>query len=122
MIPLGPKRKLPAARSRMAAKTLGASGLGRHIHSTRPLGAISALTSQSERNANSAIGGNALASGVKNGAGATSRLGCPSPFTTGLIAGPRSSTPALRSVYLLLWEKADDIRITRGLRPAESPG
>jgi hypothetical protein len=117
MIPLGPNRKLPAARSRMAAKTLGASGLGRHIHSTRPLGAMSALTSQSERKANSAIGGKALASGVKNGAGAISALVCPSPLTAGLIAGPRSSTPALRSVYVLLFEKADDMRITRHLRP-----
>jgi hypothetical protein len=35
----------------MAAKTLGLSGLGRHIHSTLPLGAISALTSQSDRKA-----------------------------------------------------------------------
>src|SRR2546430_1252657 len=41
----------------MAAKTLGLSGRGRHIHSTRPLGAIRQLTSQSERNAYSAIGG-----------------------------------------------------------------
>ena len=33
---------------------------GRHIHSMFPLGATSAVTSQSERNAYSAIGGNGL--------------------------------------------------------------
>src|SRR3982075_297469 len=59
--PLGANRKLPAPRSRMAAKTLGLSGRGRHIHSTLPLGAISALISQSDRKAYSAMGGNALA-------------------------------------------------------------
>jgi hypothetical protein len=46
----GPSRKEPASRSSIAAKMLGPSILGRHIHSTFPLGAISAATSQSERN------------------------------------------------------------------------
>ena len=40
---------------------LGESGRGRHIHSTQPSGAISVLTSQSDRKAYSAIGGNMLA-------------------------------------------------------------
>src|SRR5690349_4508230 len=53
----GPNRKPPASRSRIAPNTLGPSILGRHIHSTLPLGATSAVTSQSERNAYSAIGG-----------------------------------------------------------------
>jgi hypothetical protein len=47
----GPTRKPPAARSSMAANTLGLSGLGRHIHSTFPLGATSAFASRSDRNA-----------------------------------------------------------------------
>src|SRR3989441_5532559 len=109
MTPLGANRKLPAARSRMAANTLGASGRGRHIHSTRPLGAIRQLTSQSDRNPKSAMGGKALDSGEKVGAAAASRLGCPSPFTAGLTAGPMSSTPVFRSVDLLLQKKADDM-------------
>jgi hypothetical protein len=33
----------------MAPKTLGLSIRGRHIHSTLPLGAMSAVTTQSER-------------------------------------------------------------------------
>src|ERR1700716_1145132 len=66
---VGPKRKLPAARSSIEAKTLGLSGRGRHIHSTRPLGAISAFTSQSERKAYSAMGGNELAMPLAIGAG-----------------------------------------------------
>ena len=47
----------------MAAKTLGPSGRGRHIHSTLPLGETSALTSQSERKAYSAMGGKGLSMG-----------------------------------------------------------
>src|SRR5258707_12852750 len=74
MTPLGANRKAPDARSRMAAKTLGLSGRGRHIHSTRPLGAMRALTSQSERNAYSAMGGNALARPDANGAGMASTV------------------------------------------------
>src|SRR5262252_4585124 len=58
---VGPKARLPAPRSRIAANTLGLSGRGRHIHSTRPVGAMRQLTSQSDRNAYSAIGGNGLA-------------------------------------------------------------
>src|SRR5687768_16422805 len=53
----GPKRKPPASRSRIAANTLGASNRGRHNHSTFPLGATSAVTSQSDRKAYSSIGG-----------------------------------------------------------------
>ncbi len=48
-------RKPPASRSRIAPKTDGPSMRGRHIHSTLPLGATSAITSQSDRNAYSAI-------------------------------------------------------------------
>jgi hypothetical protein len=40
---------------------LGLSGLGKHIHSTLPDGATSALTSPSARKAYPAIGGKALA-------------------------------------------------------------
>jgi hypothetical protein len=51
MTSAGPRRKPPASRSRRAPNTLGESTRGRHIHSTFPLGAISAMLSQSERNA-----------------------------------------------------------------------
>src|SRR6266851_5660422 len=44
----GPSRKLPASRSSIAPKTDGQSRRGRHIHSMPPLGATSAVTSQSE--------------------------------------------------------------------------
>jgi len=54
---LGPNRKPPASRSRIEPKTLGESMRGRHSHSTFPLGATSAVVSQSDRNAYSAIGG-----------------------------------------------------------------
>src|SRR4051812_29852796 len=57
-------RNVPASRSSIAPKTLGPSKRGRHIHSTAPLGAISAHVSQSERNAYSAIGGTGETSDV----------------------------------------------------------
>ena len=41
----------------MAAKTLAESIRGRHIHSTLPLGATSAVVTQSERKPYSSIGG-----------------------------------------------------------------
>ena len=41
--PSGRTESCPRARSSMAANTLGLSGRGRHIHSTRPLGAIEAV-------------------------------------------------------------------------------
>ncbi len=47
----GPTRKLPASRSRIDPNTLGESIRGRHIHSTFPFGAISAVVTQSDRNA-----------------------------------------------------------------------
>ena len=47
----GPNRNQPASRSSSAPKMLGQSIRGRHIHSTAPLGATSAVTSQSDRNA-----------------------------------------------------------------------
>src|SRR6266511_2323057 len=56
----GPSRNPPAALSSSAPNTLGASGLGRHSHSTFPLGATSALASRSERKANSSIAGKGL--------------------------------------------------------------
>src|ERR1700675_2585272 len=56
----GPNRKEPAERSRRAPKMLGESGRGRHSHSIDPSGASSVLTSQSERNAYSAMGGKVL--------------------------------------------------------------
>ena len=40
----------PASRSSSAPNTLGQSIRGRHIHSTAPLGATRAVTSQSDRN------------------------------------------------------------------------
>ena len=43
--------RTPASRSSIAPKIDGPSKRGRHIHSTLPLGATSAQTSQSERNA-----------------------------------------------------------------------
>ena len=52
---------------------LGESTRGRHIHSIAPEGATSATVSQSERNAYSAIGGNALA--PVSGAYSRSRAG-----------------------------------------------
>src|ERR1700730_17743134 len=61
--PVGPSRKLPAARSRIAPKTLRPSGRGRQSHSILPAGETRAFTSQSERNAYSAIGGNGLSAG-----------------------------------------------------------
>src|SRR3954447_23555949 len=54
----GPNRKPPASRSRIAPNTLGESRRGTHSHSTLPDGAMSAVTSQSERNPYSRIGGN----------------------------------------------------------------
>jgi hypothetical protein len=56
----------------MEANTLGLSGRGRHIHSTRPEGAIRQLASQSERKAYSAIGGNELVIWKGPGSGASS--------------------------------------------------
>src|SRR5712664_2004816 len=99
MTPLGANRKAPAARSRIAANTLGLSGRGRHIHSTRPLGAMSALTSQSERKAYSAIGGNELAMWAIVGAGAPAGAARP-PLTAGSTAFPRSSTRAFLAIFL----------------------
>src|SRR5712692_7011554 len=98
--PLGANRKAPAARSRMAANTLGLSGRGRHIHSTRPLGAMSALTSQSERKEYSAMGGNALAIPDVNGAGTASTVAWPSPLTDGVTACPRPSTRAFPAISI----------------------
>ena len=53
----GPNRKKPAERSSSVANTLAESARGRHIHSTAPSGAISAVVAQSDRNAYSAMGG-----------------------------------------------------------------
>src|SRR5205814_9547417 len=99
-MPEGPNRKLPAPRSRIDAKTLGLSGRGRHIHSTRPLGATRQFASQSDRNAYSAIGGNELA--ILIGAGTAPAWGtaCPSPSVSGLMACPRSFWSALRATAL----------------------
>src|SRR4051812_10249688 len=55
-------RKRPTSRSRIGDRTLGESNCGRHSHSTFPLGATRAATSQSDRNAYSAIGGERLRS------------------------------------------------------------
>ena len=49
--PHGFSRKLPAARSKIAANTLGESGRGAHIHSTAPLGAMRHDVSQSDKKA-----------------------------------------------------------------------
>jgi hypothetical protein len=49
--PAGPRRKCPALRSRITAKTLSESMRGAHSHSTLPAGEIKALVSQSDRNA-----------------------------------------------------------------------
>ncbi len=51
-----------------APKTLGESSRGRHSHSTLPLAATSAVTSQSERNAYSAMGGKGEVHQIRIGA------------------------------------------------------
>src|SRR5258708_6501655 len=99
--PLGANRKAPAARSRMAANTLGLSGRGRHIHSTRPLGAMRALTSQSDRKAYSAMGGKALAMWPIEGAGAPAGPAGLPPLTAGSTAFPRSSMRAFLATFLV---------------------
>src|SRR5579859_646963 len=87
LMPAGPNRKLPALRSRIDAKTLGLSGRGRHIHSTRPLDATRQFASQSERNAYSAMGGNELAILIGAGIDPVCGTARPSPSAvTGLIA------------------------------------
>src|SRR5713101_8533347 len=116
----------------MAANTLGLSGRGTHIHSTRPLGAINALTSQSERNAKSAIGGNALVTCPIIGPGSAAGAGLPPPLVAGVTAFPRSSTRAFLAIYGLLggriicrrspvgWPRAR-YRTPRPLRPPRRP-
>ena len=47
----GPNRKKPADRSSSVANTEAESARGRHIHSTAPSGAMSAVVVQSDRNA-----------------------------------------------------------------------
>src|ERR1044072_5981374 len=71
--PVGPNRKLPAARSRTEANTLRPSGRGEHSHSTLPLGATRALVSQSDRNAYSAMGGNGLGPSTPSGSNGSCR-------------------------------------------------
>src|SRR5260370_35913606 len=102
MTPLGANRKAPAARSRMAANTLGLSGRGRHIHSTRPLGAMRALTSQSDRKAYSAMGGKALAMWLIEGARASSGTARLPPLTAGSTAFPMALMRAFLSAFLVL--------------------
>src|ERR1700687_1267502 len=85
----------------MAANTLGLSGRGIHIHSTRPLGAMSALTSQSDRKAYSAMGETALAIWARACAGAPPGAGWPSPLAVGLNASPRSAFVAIFLLRLL---------------------
>src|SRR4051794_41261744 len=74
VIPDGPTRKRPAPRSSSVPKTLGESRLGRQSHSTLPVGATSAATSPSERNARTAIGGEKPAGGQRGGGGAQTDL------------------------------------------------
>ena len=57
-----------------------------------------AVDSQSERNAYSAIGGNALATGDSKTPGAVSGAGRPSPFAPGWIAWPNSVMRPFSSV------------------------
>src|SRR6202158_1117469 len=85
----------------MAANTLGVSGGGIHTHSTRPLGAMSALTSQSDRKAYSAMGGNELAIWAMAGAGAPSGAGWPRPVAFCSSASPRSAFVAIFLLRLL---------------------
>ena len=89
----------------MEAKTLGLSGRGTHIHSTRPVGAIRQLTSQSERNAYSAMGGNGLATRGSATCGPISTTGAwPSPLTAVTMDRPRSPGRALRAIFCLYRE------------------
>src|SRR6266550_2959338 len=93
----------------MAAKTLGLSGRGRHIHSTRPLGAIRQLTSQSDRKAYSAMGGKGLETRGPPGCASGSSDGpLPSPLTEVLIAWPRSASLAFRATFPHSRAYADD--------------
>ena len=55
-----PNLNKPADRSRRAPNTLGASGRGRHNHSTDPSGATRQLCSLLDKSPYSAIGGNVL--------------------------------------------------------------
>src|SRR5262249_22480929 len=57
---VGPNLNRPADRSSSAPNTLGASGRGRHSHSTDPSGATRQLCSQLDKSPYSAIGGNVL--------------------------------------------------------------
>src|SRR5688500_11622872 len=72
----GPNRNAPASRSRIAPKTLGESMRGRHSHSTLPLGATSAVVSQSDRKPYSPLGGNGE---LPNGRVGRSRSGLRGP-------------------------------------------
>ena len=73
---------------------LGESTRGRHIHSTAPDGATSATVSQSDRNAYSAMGGNALV--PVRGSYSRSRMGADGAgagagrgFSSGLLTSSR---------------------------------
>ncbi len=73
-MPDGPSLNEPASRSSSAPNTLGESIRGRQSHSIAPLGATSAVVSQSERKPYSAIGGNGEPPSSGDGTGA---LGIP---------------------------------------------
>src|SRR5258708_5041224 len=111
--PLGANLNAPAARSRIAANTLGLWGRGRHIHSPRPLGAMRALTSQSERKAYSAMGGKALAMWPIEGATASAGAVRLPPLTAGSTAFPRSSMRAFLATFL--------VRLLRAHAPLPNP-
>src|SRR6187200_625373 len=86
---MGPTRKRPAWRSRIAEKTLGPSIRGSDSHSTFPPGATSAQTSQSDSRPYSAIGGNGLPpSGIARSGVSRSR-----PFPVGSSSSTRRLYP-----------------------------
>src|SRR5712691_3718609 len=66
-----------------------------------PLGAMRALTSQSERKAYSAMGGKALAMWPIEGATASAGAARLPPLAAGSIALPRSSMRAFRAISLV---------------------
>src|SRR5437588_9787478 len=82
LIPKGPKRNAPAARSSSDPNTLGESNRGTHNQSIAPSGATRAPVWQSDRNAYSAIGvngeGAAALCSILAGWGFVSARGLPS--------------------------------------------
>ena len=89
VMPSGPSRNPPAERSRIEPNTLGESIRGRHSHSTFPLGAISAVVSQSDRKPYSPMGGNGESSAAAS-TGPGVAMSRPYQSSTAMSLAPRS--------------------------------